>query len=776
MRQLDFAGPRRAAPLWFIWLVLALCASLLPRPAQALQSGRCGKGDCSIAVTQLAPNVERVDITRPVVSSSVFDYKTIVFRSGDQVGIFADGCVQTGGAGSTWKRYVNPSGANSDRLYFGSMEIPGALRSTRFSALLGRTITLPAIEPTTLVLRYADDNYGDNGYGGHDNGTQNQCAGPTGGPARVTLIITHATNPPPPPPPPRCTSPVPPAARPWDLAAGLSRPEQPADDNCLPLNPRWLWQTPDVATVPEFTPSLATQITGTDNSHSCSWKGQPGHTNWIAATYTGVIEWFGHDYNWPAGDDDYNVRLSGSPIGETIFMPGGTQHNPDTIKGEFDSDETIDHFDQSPWWRRFHAAVDADGHNTHGVGSRASGLIDGHDAVITGLMGLDTFHSDNKSELHPVHALAIRIADSPNTSDDGWAIFARNSGNQGYCGTNQHYVSRTAIKVRIPRPDGLSPEARPRSIANRFFGYNIRNLGRPYDVLVRWFRGGDALVTFFLNTPTAQSYIFGELHLEWFVPASASAQGAAQSAPMRSAARDANGKVRTNARTAAVAQVDDDEESGGPEESAEERELWNSLTPGQRAEIERMINAALPPEQPVIEEVRVVDSDEPPEEDNEGVTVFEGTDEATDRMRDVSYGALCTVTGGVTPTLPGLCRATTSIAGDLNGDRIVNTVDLDVLRPSIGRSVVQSPCGYRCDLDQDGRITDHDARKLVTLCTVPGCGAPHHGDGGKPRHDHDRDHDRDHDGKKHDRHVDGKPHDDADRDDHGHVKRGKDRS
>lgn len=142
-----------------------------------------GAGDCSITVTQVDPDTERVVISRPVVSQPLFDYKSIVLLPGEQIGINAEGCVQTGGAGSTWKRYVNPSGSNSDRLYFGSMEIPGVLNNMRLSTLLGQTITMPEVSPTTLVLRYSDDNYGDNGYYSHDNGTENQCAGP----ARVTL-------------------------------------------------------------------------------------------------------------------------------------------------------------------------------------------------------------------------------------------------------------------------------------------------------------------------------------------------------------------------------------------------------------------------------------------------------------------------------------------------------------------------------------------------------------------------------------------------------------
>src|SRR5689334_14130347 len=51
--------------------------------------------------------------------------RNIRFQAGDVVTVQAGGCVQTGGSGSTWKRYVDPSGPNSDRLYHGLIYIPG---------------------------------------------------------------------------------------------------------------------------------------------------------------------------------------------------------------------------------------------------------------------------------------------------------------------------------------------------------------------------------------------------------------------------------------------------------------------------------------------------------------------------------------------------------------------------------------------------------------------------------------------------------------------------
>jgi hypothetical protein len=187
-----------------------------------LLSGPCGKDDCNISLVQrndvfpdlgtasarapLPPKKVEVDITRPVVTEGAFDYKSVVFRSGDTVAIDAGGCVQTGGHGRTWKRYVNPSGPNSDHLYFGSMEIPAVsdfgsgspadiLTQTRFSSLIGKPLVkVPNIASSTLatlVLHYTDDGYPDNGYYSHDDGTGNQCAlAVDGGDAHITLTIS----------------------------------------------------------------------------------------------------------------------------------------------------------------------------------------------------------------------------------------------------------------------------------------------------------------------------------------------------------------------------------------------------------------------------------------------------------------------------------------------------------------------------------------------------------------------------------------------------------
>jgi hypothetical protein len=122
-------------------------------------------------------------ISHPNVRQAVTSYPSIKFLPGDSVSIDAGGCVQTGGHGKTWKRYVNPSGDNSDHLYHGKVSIPGVtngLVRIQGSPVFNHAMTIPApgnIPANQMVLQlgYEDDGYGDNGYWGHDDGTEDQC-------------------------------------------------------------------------------------------------------------------------------------------------------------------------------------------------------------------------------------------------------------------------------------------------------------------------------------------------------------------------------------------------------------------------------------------------------------------------------------------------------------------------------------------------------------------------------------------------------------------------
>lgn len=124
-------------------------------------------------------------INDPVVNQPTTSYD-IRFRDGETVWVDAGGCVQTGGHGLTWKRYVDPQSDNG--LYHGMINIPGAMAGMQqLWSVVGRTYNVNG--GGFLMLGYQDDAYSDNGYYGHDDGTGDQCKNV--GDAWVHLVIDH---------------------------------------------------------------------------------------------------------------------------------------------------------------------------------------------------------------------------------------------------------------------------------------------------------------------------------------------------------------------------------------------------------------------------------------------------------------------------------------------------------------------------------------------------------------------------------------------------------
>ncbi|MCX4765114.1 hypothetical protein OG562_29895 [Streptomyces sp. NBC_01275] len=111
-------------------------------------------------------------ISEPVVTQHEMTYP-FSFLPGDHVTVTAGGCVQTGGQGLTWKRYVDP--ASDSDLYHGLITVPGATGELqRLVNVVGRPYVVGG-RGGSLKLGYEDDGYSDNGYTAHDNGTGNQC-------------------------------------------------------------------------------------------------------------------------------------------------------------------------------------------------------------------------------------------------------------------------------------------------------------------------------------------------------------------------------------------------------------------------------------------------------------------------------------------------------------------------------------------------------------------------------------------------------------------------
>ena len=421
-------------------------------------------------------NTVHIHIADPEVRARDTTIPGVKFTPGDTVFVSAGGCVQTGGSGRTWKRYVDPSGDNSDRLYHGLISIPSATAGlVRLQGVMARSPLHVGKAPdgTTaaqmiLHIGYEDNDFGDNGYWGHDDGTNDQCRNV--GNAYVDITIEHG----------QLLAPALPQA-PMDLWW------ENTDDNLLPLNPLWGAQvgkdlrpngtTPDAANLcANFhdeddalkfgRPACTTQQPTVDEPSFwsdpafytvCQTSGGVsgavhGHINWGLATYTGALLFTDHSKPIPSGtgDDDYDMSLQRSDqasatTGNETFANGRNR----ALGLEFDSDETIDHFD-TPWWSAFHTAVDAD--DSWSQARAMLGGDGGTSAIVTGVIGIDNKHGAH-AELHPVLGMAVQIPARTTNSSESWAFFGRTHGDEGGCSQDQHdFVSSSMMQFLLPVP------------------------------------------------------------------------------------------------------------------------------------------------------------------------------------------------------------------------------------------------------------------------------------------------------------------------------------
>lgn len=175
----DQSGPTRGRAV----VHLEIHRVATPPMAAGTVYGQCVRTD----TTHELCHIDRPDVTVPTEF-----YPSVNFCPGDAVKIVAQGCVQTGGTGKTWKDYVNPKGPNSDHLYFGKIDIPGVTSGMTPLKSVVNSTSLPVSTGGSLTLGYADDGYGDNGYYSHDNGTDNQC--PKNQPASLDITIAHGRD------------------------------------------------------------------------------------------------------------------------------------------------------------------------------------------------------------------------------------------------------------------------------------------------------------------------------------------------------------------------------------------------------------------------------------------------------------------------------------------------------------------------------------------------------------------------------------------------------
>jgi hypothetical protein len=213
------------------------------------------------------------------------------------------------------------------------------------------------------------------------------------------------------------------------------------------------------------------------------------HVNFEPVTYEGVVTWNGH-----AGDDDdydLNVTRPDSALYSTIAS---------RVHIEFDSDETVDNWDDTnTWWNNFHHNGVDDGD------AQASAMIDRSSVIVIGMLGLDGSHS-HKTEIHPVYAMFVYLKDST-FRQSNWAFFVRNWGDEGFCadGDQPFETSEYKIKVQIPNVAGLISD----SVSDGAQNADQDQLSQMQASMQPY--GDGVLMTFTLLPPDKQSWFVGDL-------------------------------------------------------------------------------------------------------------------------------------------------------------------------------------------------------------------------------------------------------------------------
>jgi hypothetical protein len=415
-----------------------------------------------------------------------------------------------------------------------------------------------------LHLGYEDDNYSDNGYYSHDDGTGDQCKtnttkGIDGGPAHVTITIYRGVDP----------------------DGGVSShfdfdvlSNNLPDPNGLPFNPQWSWQLrpenkdkipgtsmchnfsarptefhiPQPYMAPNFSDctdqadsTTVDQPTGLNNV-VCHLNRVPyfddtfcGHVNWFPVTLEGHAGWGDH-----GADDDYTFTFmfSDAQCDTTNNNFAGNLLSVNArcgLHAEFDSDETIDNYTQVDEWTAFHQAVDtwkeAEGNvaacgapnasctNLTQLQAAAAAAqeavktrFDGH-TIVTGMFGLDGEH-DLKSEIHPVYAMAtLRDNFENDPSDEVWLMFARNQGDEGYCSSQIWGAGFEDYTVRLPWHSGMS-EVDVNWDKTKFVGSDgtsgptVAALAPVGHVIPKPSPEAGVYVTFHLGPPVASTHVF----------------------------------------------------------------------------------------------------------------------------------------------------------------------------------------------------------------------------------------------------------------------------
>lgn len=463
-----------------------------PTPLTCSTSQAPTNGTERIACTMTGPTTEVWRIDQPNVKQKQTNYPNIPLLAGDLVSVFAGGCVQTGGSGLTWKRYARPVSRleGTDNEYFGLITIPGfgALRNVRDAIMAGGIpVTGAPGTSTSLTLGYSDDNYGDNGYWGHDDGLWQQCNDLPN--AWIVIAIQH-----------NCSG----GASGCLHGRALDFATSTVDVNGFPENPSYVWtrlvgsdpNPKDVCSWSSKTgtnkaddATLCATVSSRDSEWYCVQGTTPGaiagHMNWTQGpvTFSGQIASPSYDPN----DSEYTFDMTS--VAHSLFVT--TQSFPQV---EFDTRETIDK-----------------------VPSAKQGLetvlhtksLQGADAIITGVAGQDCGHSCN-TEWHP--ALAFFVHTKADTQDDTWVFFVKNFGNEGFCGSQEIEATMQDYTARLP--EAFATDV---ALANGTIVAATNSVGANGFSYSKDPNGGGAFFHFSLPPASQKGVILGELHLRWTI-------------------------------------------------------------------------------------------------------------------------------------------------------------------------------------------------------------------------------------------------------------------
>ncbi|HKW40347.1 MAG TPA: hypothetical protein VJN39_03770 [Gemmatimonadales bacterium] len=154
-----------------------------------------------------------------------------------------------------------------------------------------------------------------------------------------------------------------------------------------------------------------------------------GHVNWYVVTMTGMVDWVSYERGEDGQDHDVTLQLDTlRDIRDTLSTERRTRDEQE-IEVEFNGDEVLGWAKDSlpPWWGRlWRSAQKSD--------AVPDSMIELAPAIVTGVFGLDAIHGAHP-EIHPVYALALLVNQQTDgdSTQEHWAFFVRNGGNEGEC-------------------------------------------------------------------------------------------------------------------------------------------------------------------------------------------------------------------------------------------------------------------------------------------------------------------------------------------------------